>query len=1816
MKNTILIKLKVLIVSLCIPFQLNAADFYWVGGTGDWSDYTSHWVTTSGGTTFHTRIPTTADDIFFDASSFTAVGQVVTMDIDGQCKDMHWTGATGTPTITGTTAFDIQIGGDVTFITAMNWDIDGTVIFRYTDSPETENTIVSSGKLFRGNVDFHDNNLGTGVWELGDDFITNQILNLVAGTFSTSTLNHQLTAEVVDVFTIADGLGNPIRELNLNGSTVNVTLDNGLVVDFRGNTNNFSLISTSASQLRLLGNGDLTIETGSTAKTIPNIEIVNTGNGNSVDIESSLVENSSSRITFRDITVLQDGLVFSVNGRAPKTYGAITFPDGAIATFYGVDNDENGPTPLADRNKFNGAVTFGQNTRIDWYDDNIFDAPVTITSTTNDENAIYMRKNNHFTVNAPVTFVAGSYGVTWSAGATKNRVTEFLAPVNILGSLKNVITFYGDDDTEARFRNTLFIQSSPGQEQAFIDFRTKAFFHDQVEFGEFAGGNNVLPVRFRRGMDFSAAPAGTQFITRANSRVEVDSEGTAGSVFRDMNIGENNILTFNKDLTIDNMNLSRFDLVYFPNSDLTANNSGTTTITGLLSATTFCYEQISIRSNLPTVRADINFQNPHLSVTNTNLDYILIQDIENISGNTIEAAPGSVIDLDNNVGINFIGGVTGTTYYWVANGLGDHHGNWSDANGTLPSEQLNHWALISGGTPTGCIPSPKDNVVFDENSFTSSTDVVILDNFFSYCKDMTWQDEIFTISGVRPRLEGDNKHILQIYGNLRFPYFPTRLDWNNFRGLTEFKGTSIPESKTIESNGSRFRGPVEFDSPVDNWTLADSVRINAGDDGNLTINYGELISNNQNIRLDASWTINAPTGSLPQGRFIAGTGTVTFYGDDDANITVDDFQTGVNCLECTDPTTLQGCNGSPFYNITNEKDYDAITALNTTISIYNNFHIVGGSFQDNGFQIRGNIIGTMYMANNTLLRIGADDRATMFPTCYPRANITLANGTPDGTATATYSPRSGTGGNSRQASIVEYQCPDPQLIRGLTYGTLYLISNGNGNHEKRFTGSATIEGSFIIDNDQQVRDMGFQITGNDFTNTTRLNRLRMDNNSALYLGTNQDATQNIYPVSGFEPDGITFPPTNTEFSSLYGSTNVVPSNIATQLPKFTNSGLLDDRANGGKMDLRNTSYIVYNSGSPQEVAAGFTYSALYLRASGLMTIIPKTIVRENLLSDDEVRIGRELRIEEFNSLIDDGNQIIGEAGAESLDAFANTKLILGTPTIATLFPTNFERREVTLDENDHETVYNSSVVGNDIAGGAGVSNNELDNPIYGNLTLRSASGSPVTKNLLGNIVVRGDLTIENENTLEVTSSDFNINLAGDWTCNSSGIFNSQQGRVILDGTDEQRLTTNAQGFYELEASTTGGSFRMMDDITIKTGGQTIFNTGLFNPDDIALGAASMRKMIFEENATIGGTGVYSGSPWVSLSAPALSANGPSDVSHVVGKVEKRGTDPFMFPIGNGTVYAPAGLGGRNSSSASFEARYVGPRVPTLDGYDVDVKEPTITTVSNLEYWIIDRTASSDAAFVYLSWDNPRSDAYVPEELKVLRWDGSIWTDQFNGGHTDAVTKGVVASTAPIAVFSPYTLGTDTQLNPLPLNLLYLDANVEGKSVKLAWKTTKETDNSQFIVERSKDGRSFSSIGRIDAKGTGLEGTFDYQFWDIEPFDGHSYYRLQMFDLNGTYKYSPLKSILFSKNMNRVQENIILYPNPNKGGRFYLKLDRRLTADAYVEILDMLGRKIYTQNIMKGSTDIVLAPVTVLKSGTYTLRFVTPQETITTQFIVN
>ncbi|MBE0636935.1 MAG: hypothetical protein IH598_00270, partial [Bacteroidales bacterium] len=210
-----------LALALITSATIFAADYYWVGGTGNWNDFAAHWATTSGGATFHTQAPTELDHVYFDANSFTASGQIVTINVDAYCADMVWTGALNNPELAGATTRKLYIYGSLTFINAMNFSYLGEVYFQ---SLNTGRTLTSAGQSFKRHVYFQ----GLGGYVLQDNFVQtgNYTVYLNQGTLD---LNDQQCT--VNIFSTNN---TNVRSLQLRSSELVITSTSGSAFVFRG----------------------------------------------------------------------------------------------------------------------------------------------------------------------------------------------------------------------------------------------------------------------------------------------------------------------------------------------------------------------------------------------------------------------------------------------------------------------------------------------------------------------------------------------------------------------------------------------------------------------------------------------------------------------------------------------------------------------------------------------------------------------------------------------------------------------------------------------------------------------------------------------------------------------------------------------------------------------------------------------------------------------------------------------------------------------------------------------------------------------------------------------------------------------------------------------------------------------------------------------------------------------------------------------------------------------------------------------------------------------------------------------------------------------------------------------------------------------------------------------------------------------------------------------------------------------------------------------------------------------------------------------
>ncbi len=146
---------------------------------------------------------------------------------------------------------------------------------------------------------------------------------------------------------------------------------------------------------------------------------------------------------------------------------------------------------------------------------------------------------------------------------------------------------------------------------------------------------------------------------------------------------------------------------------------------------------------------------------------------------------------------------------------------------------------------------------------------------------------------------------------------------------------------------------------------------------------------------------------------------------------------------------------------------------------------------------------------------------------------------------------------------------------------------------------------------------------------------------------------------------------------------------------------------------------------------------------------------------------------------------------------------------------------------------------------------------------------------------------------------------------------------------------------------------------------------------------------------------------------------------------------------------------------------------------------------------------------------------------------------------------------------------------LPVELVFFKATKQDEFTRLTWATATETNNSHFEIQRSADAREWKALGEVKGAGT-TQKPQQYEFTDVRPPAGLSYYRLRQVDFDGQYEYSPVVAV------SRKGEgySFAVFPNP-ASDRLQAVLPPGREG-AVVELYNGQGQRIRQQQLLSDS----------------------------------
>lgn len=175
------------------------------------------------------------------------------------------------------------------------------------------------------------------------------------------------------------------------------------------------------------------------------------------------------------------------------------------------------------------------------------------------------------------------------------------------------------------------------------------------------------------------------------------------------------------------------------------------------------------------------------------------------------------------------------------------------------------------------------------------------------------------------------------------------------------------------------------------------------------------------------------------------------------------------------------------------------------------------------------------------------------------------------------------------------------------------------------------------------------------------------------------------------------------------------------------------------------------------------------------------------------------------------------------------------------------------------------------------------------------------------------------------------------------------------------------------------------------------------------------------------------------------------------------------------------------------------------------------------------------------------------------------------------------------------LTSNISLLPLSVNFVNFEISDLGKMTKLSFGTESETNNDYFSIERSSNGQNFETIDEVKGAGNSNE-YISYDFYDRNPLNGLSFYRIKQVDFDGKFEYSDTKSV-------KRKSGSFSITSLQADGNLHIKTD---IEDYTVHICNNVGQEIIRTQMNSGDQTLNLVNlkpgIYFVTIGTETLKF--------------
>lgn len=239
--------------------------------------------------------------------------------------------------------------------------------------------------------------------------------------------------------------------------------------------------------------------------------------------------------------------------------------------------------------------------------------------------------------------------------------------------------------------------------------------------------------------------------------------------------------------------------------------------------------------------------------------------------------------------------------------------------------------------------------------------------------------------------------------------------------------------------------------------------------------------------------------------------------------------------------------------------------------------------------------------------------------------------------------------------------------------------------------------------------------------------------------------------------------------------------------------------------------------------------------------------------------------------------------------------------------------------------------------------------------------------------------------------------------------------------------------------------------------------------------------------------------------------------------------------------------------------------------------------------------TADVSFTFYEGENSINTDWSLSTYKILQWSGTQWNSLNSSSQSKNNNCGLITLNNTSS-WSDFILIPDS--NPSQFILKSFEVTENNEEALLSWETNNENPDASYIVEKSKDGINFFTIGETQNSEKTTNG--GYRYSDKESDETPSFYRIKLNESGNRQTYSETK-VLNKLKKNSGPNSLLQTINPNP---FADKIEVGYSSkDAVtIQITDSQGKEVFIQNESTTNGELSKASLDLgfLKKGIYFL----------------